>query len=472
MASLRSPPLLLAGLRHRDEPERVGQLAQGYSLRPRLPLAPEVEGQVPAVAPPSDAPLQAGVARAVAASRRGTTTSGDDQELVRFRSFYESWFGLALESTFLRAPATPAWVGHRTQAVAGYLTKLRGAVGARSRKANTVRLALIRAFSGRGWDVGVFATPIVCDTVRGLEALHPPVRMPTILGVSEEMLKLTLRVAQLTTPRFRDLSMAALGALLAYGLGSRVSELSATASLMTSDVDEAGVLVLAVHRNRHTLLVSDISAVLASGAVRCLGDGLGDHGGVQRLGSATGLHIVQRSSKTITRPVTTSFVVTPGAAAHSEAGLINLLIERVIAWVVAGGHRASDPLLSYRLSGSEHHLRDLRASGFRAYTKWAANEVGFPSAHFSSKSWKVGSVSHGLMIGESASSVATRGQHASFSSTKFYDVGHRAGAEPPSFGVPDRLVRLDIEREARERGAVAAAPRSEGLVGAPSFAFP
>ena len=78
--------------------------------------------------------------------------------------------------------------------------------------------------------------------------------------------------------------------------------------------------------------------------------------------------------------------------------------------------------------------------------KKLAVSQGFDSLHFSTKSWKKGTVSQGVSQGESNEQVKARGDHRTWSASTCYQVASTSTEPPPGFGLAKSVVVQEIDR--------------------------
>ena len=106
------------------------------------------------------------------------------------------------------------------------------------------------------------------------------------------------------------------------------------------------------------------------------------------------------------------------------------------SWFRESGGIPSDPLFSFRHGSSR---KCCKRNEFVASTKKVAVAVGLDNSHFSSKSWKVGRVSHEVIARDSESALLAHGNHRSVGAYMHYRPGGLIfGATDVSTGVSGR----------------------------------
>ena len=367
--------------------------------------------------------LQASIGVAVKAGYANSTIVRDDDVFEHFVEFLETNYGYVVRRhvDYFNADRCRR---HRAEAVSAYLTSLRNSPTAKIREPSAAMSALRRAFRLHSLSLDAFEPHgLAHSVVRGLRMLAPPVPHARKVGVSEQMVLLARTDALNSDPahHFRILRMLGLAALFAYAAGARASEFCAT----TVRVRDGAEL------NKHTILRRMTNVIMD-------GDRLLAFEMYPKSTKTTGYGRSIRS-----RPA--AIVFANGPATEGEAGLGPLLCGGLTKWLGDAGGLPEDPLFSLRHG---QYLKCCLRSDFVAYTKALASSVGLDASHFSSKSWKIGRVSHGVLAGEGEASLLARGNHRTSSANAHYRPrALLVGALGSALGIPDSLARDESRRD-------------------------
>jgi hypothetical protein len=320
---------------------------------------------------------------------------------------------------------------HRAEAVAGYLTQVRASSTARVREPYGVLGALRRAFRLHSLVLDAFGPDgLAYSVARGMRMISPPVPQSRKVGVTVHMLAVA-RDDSLTTgasPQERFSRLLGLSALFAYVAGARASEFCATSVRVRDGFEQ----------NKHTVLRRMVHVVSSGGLLRA----------VEIFPSSSKTTSYGRSIRARPKPI----VFTNGQAAEGELGLVPLLCAGIAAWLREAGSGPDDPLFSFR-HGS--YRKCVTRDDFSRYTKAVAAQVHLDPTHFSTKSWKVGRVSHGVVAGESEASLLARGNHRTSSASAHYRPGAILyGATAASLGISAELALDEARRDDCMRGVV------------------
>jgi hypothetical protein len=370
----------------------------------------------------SNSDLQTAIGRAVTASYAASTIVRDDVVFADFERFVESNFGYALAQhvDYFNADRCRR---HRAEAVAGYLATVRESSSASLREPFSVLAALRRAFRMHALLIDAFeAEGAAQAVVRGLRMLVPPVPQPRKVGVTESMIRMAQSDALGDSSRPLLHKMLGLAALYAYVAGARASEFCAT-SLHTRWGRE---------RNKHTILRNMTNVITVAGR-------------------DLSVEVFPRSSKTTgygrgSRSRPTAFAFCASHVVDGEAGLGALLCGALAQWLRRVGGAPSDPLFSFREDSGR--LCSCTREDFSLYTKTLASLTGLDPVHYSSKSWKVARVSHGVVAGESAPALLARGNHRSVGANQHYRPGASLfGAAAADVGISTELALDEARRD-------------------------
>jgi hypothetical protein len=381
----------------------------------------DIESRPP---PLSSAEVQARIGVAVVASYAASTLEYDDRVFADFEGFVEGNYGYVLgnQVDFFNSERCRR---HRAESVAGYLSGVRFSLSAPLRDPYAVLCALRRAFRLHALCLDSFGAESLSHRVaQGLRMLSPPVCQPKKVGVTREMLLFARADASLVITDRVSLQrrMLGLAAVYSYCAGARISELASTSSVYT---------------RRHTALWGMVHANYSGNTLMSV-------------------EVFTKSSKTTgpgrgarARPVVLEFHC--GDALTEESELSAFLGGGLVRWRSDSGGLAEDPVFCFRHGA---YRKCLSRGDFIAYTKQLAELCHLPAASFSSKSWKVGRVSRGVLAGEASVELLRRGNHLTVSANRHYRPIVRAlGRTPaPGLGVPDDFARSEIRRDHIQRG--------------------
>jgi hypothetical protein len=378
--------------------------------------------------PMANMELQTGIGAAVTAGYAGSTIVRDDDVFAHFTSFVTDVYGYEMtrHHDYFNADRCRR---HRSEAVAGYLTTVRVSPSARVREPFCVLGALRRAFRLHSLVMDAFGPDGLAHSVaRGLRMIVPPVPQSRKVGATVDMLS-AVRADSLSagvSPQERFTRMLGLAALFAYAAGARASE------FCTTSVRVRGGREL----NKHTLVRRMVHVVYVAGLLHAI-------------------EIFPASSKTTSygrgvRSRPKPIVFLNGPAAEGEPGLGSLLCVGIAAWLREAGSGPEDPMFSFRHGAFR---KTCTRDEFSAYTKAVAASVHLNPAHFSTKSWKVGRVSFGVVSGESEGALLARGNHLTVSANVHYRPGALLfGAAAASMGISAELARDESRRDDYMRG--------------------
>lgn len=410
-----------------------------FCCTPKLTERPSGHWFCPGCLPPGHGPrgvpesipkLKARIDRAVFAASSGKTRLADREMFKTFSRWYSETYEVEAGVTFLVAEQSGEMATHQVEAVGGFLTSLRDIECAKSKDPHATRLVLLREFSLNGWVETPLKSKLIINMIQGLMTKNPRQQEPVKIGVSFDMIQRACMDVTGTDVMRRMLGLAS---IWAYCLGSRNSEVSATSELVIGDVSEdTGEPMIVDSYNRHTILRREISGVYGEGQVY-------EFGGVDTSGSSATaaanqtlqrlvlednwqeLRILVHSTKTrklrvSSRSVTLVRGVGSQEGYHIETDLQNLLIREIPRWCLHANQLSDDPLFSLRRSsqGRPFRLKTLRGDQWAGYVKELALEQGFEPKHFSAKSWKKSTVTHGVSQGESREQIKARGDHVTW----------------------------------------------------------
>ncbi len=372
--------------------------------------------------PMSNMEVQTSIGLAVTASYAVSTLLYDDRIFSDFCLYIEATYGYILGRNidFFNGDKCRR---HRSECTAGYVSSLRTSDSAPLRDPFSAMNALRRAFRLNGLLVDAFGhDSLSLRVAQGLRILVPPVQQTMKVGVTETMLSLARRDALVLEIDRRSLYVRMLGlsAIYAYSAGARVSEFATTP------------------RSNHTVTWNMVR-------FRTVGDLI------------SSVEVFTRSSKTTgpgrgpkSRPLVLEFLSLQSAST-AEGELSSTLSGALWRWKTVSCGLPEDPVFAFR-HGS--YRKTLRREDFVAYTKGLASECGLPPSNFSSKSWKVGKVSRGVLAGDSTSDMLRRGNHRSLSANRFYRplVTSLGSVFSEGAGIPDQFARDEVERDAFLRG--------------------
>ena len=145
----------------------------------------------------------------------------------------------------------------------------------------------------------------------------------------------------------------------------------------------------------------------------------------------------------------------------NEAFLNNLLLKEIPLWSLFANPYPNDPLFSLRRTKNRQVgvLKVLQARNMREYTKSLANACGLDGNFFTPTSWKVGSVSYGVAVGENQHTIKTRADHVTWAASLHYQTGSVFSGSPPKFGLSESAALWEISRFHTAQLAVASAGR-------------
>lgn len=387
--------------------------------------------------PASSEVIQAGIGSTILAGYAHATTSSDPGVFTHFLHWHAGIYGVPwLEHVdFLNADVCAR---HRAEALAGYMISLSNS-DARLKNPKSVYQSLRRSFRLHNLKTDAFSSHSVTHRViLGLLRLNPPRRHTAKLGVTNTMLACALRDASSTVPSHTSFAsrVHGLAALYSYCAGSRVSEVAATPQ--------------SVPRNKHSLKVNMFVAPTP--------DTLEIH-------PASTKTTDWRNGSTATRPRIRVWGSNAAAGddSTSESVLVAFLVRALPAWFQVAQLSDMDCAFSYcyHAHGRAYHPHVSRDS-FAAYTKALATRVGLPPEHFSTKSWKIGRVSNGVLRGIPSSGLLARGNHLTRSANAHYRPMSVISGPPLSEsappGVPHQFAADEVRRLSGSHGARRGAP--------------
>lgn len=382
--------------------------------------------------PASSEVIQASIGSAILAGYAQATTTSDPGVLAHFLHWHAGVYGVPwLEHVdFLNADICAR---HRAEALAGYLVSLSNS-DARTRNPKAVYQSLRRSFRLHNIKTDAFVSHSVAHRViLGLLRLHPPRRHTAKIGVTDTMLACALADASAADSSHSGFAsrVHGLAALYSYCAGSRVSEVAATPK--------------SVPRNKHSLRVRMF--------VSPTPDTLEIH--------PTSTKTTDwRNGSTATRPRIRVWCSNAAAGddSTSESELVAFLVRALPAWFRVAQLSGNDCAFSFvhYTHGRAYHPHVSRDS-LAGYTKSLAVRVGLPPEHFSTKSWKVGRVSHGVLRGISSPGLLARGNHLSRSANAHYrPTSVLSGpvlsvSTPP--GIPHQFAADEVRRLSGSHGA-------------------
>jgi hypothetical protein len=215
--------------------------------------------------------------------------------------------------------------------------------------------------------------------------------------------------------------MLGLSALYAYCAGARVSEFASTNARTRVGREQ----------DKHTVLKNMVHSVD---------------------GGATAFEVFPRSSKTTSfgrrmsaRPSVIRFEVCSADSDDPELRLASFLCGALVAWFHDAKGAPTDPLFSFVHDGRR---KCLVRSDFAMYTKGLGTACGLPASSLSTKSWKVGRVSRGVLSGVDSAALLRRGNHRSEAANRHYrPVVSRSGPYTLGLGIPRAFALDEIRRD-------------------------
>jgi hypothetical protein len=372
--------------------------------------------------------LQSQISSTILAGYAGSTVASDGAVFAHFRHWHECTYGMdwIKNVDYLNVPGC---CRHRSEALSGYLYSLREST-ARVKCPSTVYHALKRSFRLVGISTDAFGRDTCADRVLlGLARLYPARRHVAKIGVSDSMLALALADASGTGLDHASLAtrVHGLAALFAYCSGGRVSECAASPRT--------------VPPNKHSLKVHMFETPSP---------------GVLEIFPLSTKTTDWRNSTASKRPRVRVWCTRTAAGVDdslSELALVSFLVGALPEWFQCACLRSGDVAFSFRhhARGRVYHCAVLRDS-LSSYTKNLASRASLPIAHFSTKSWKVGRVSHGVLRGASTASLLARGNHATASANVHYRPGADLVGPPLPASAPPGVPHVFALGEARRAG--------------------
>ena len=361
--------------------------------------------------PMANLDLQARIGEAVLAGYAGSTTSHDAVIFGHFADWCHTEYGFALVNN-VEYYNSDQCRRHRVESLAGFLACAHE--GPR-RNAGALFHSLRRSFALHTLRVDAFVpNGTAAMVVRGAAVLHPPVTRPKTVGATASMLTRARQDATIlqSDPQSMLLRMQGLSAVYAYAVGARVSEIAATRVATSGGVE----------LNKHTVLRSMVRV------------------------SPSAVEVFPISSKT-TGPAKRKpevYLFRSGDCANlGEASIDAFLCAEVSRFLLDALGLPEDPVFSFRHGIYRKCLtRDMLAR----YTKELGSLDGLHPDWCSSKSWKVGRVSHGVERGCSEAELLARGNHRSVTANKHYRPSVRF-TDNCAAGISTELALGEISRD-------------------------
>ena len=372
--------------------------------------------------------LQSRIGEAVRAAYAGSTIVHDDVIFSTFCNWCEGKYGVALVLNVPHFNSDTCRL-HRVECVSGFLASAH--VDGYGRNAGALFHALRRIFTLHSVLTDAFAPGgTASNVVRGAAVLRPPRPRPKTVGATHAMVvraRLDVECQHVDPPSMLR-RMLGLSALYAYAVGARVSEIAATR-----------VSVAGGHEiNKHTVLRSMVRV------------------------SPSSIEVFPASSKTTgpskRRPNVLVFFRGDCEALQSEEGINALLCVEIARFLAEAKGLPEDPLFSFR-----HGLfrKCLTRDMLSAYTKDLGSSCGLHPDWCSTKSWKVGRVSHGVETGAPEAELLARGNHRSATANRHYRPwGRPVECVPAVAGISTELALDEIRRD-RTRLGLASSSDSE-----------
>jgi len=369
---------------------------------------------------------------AVAASYASSTIAYDDVVFNDFIQWYVVTYGFAVSShvDFFNSDLC---FRHRSEATSGYVAQLESSSTARIRAPTAVVQALRRAFLLQNLRVDTMGTgTLTSHVVRGSRLLAGVTNHTRKLGVSHEMLILA-HVDAANRGTSHELMLArmhGLASIFAYSVGARVSEFACTRAKTRDGSYEL---------NKHTLL-NNMATFFPS------------------VGVPLSLEILPLSTKSTSssnprarnRPRPIVLVASVQSGGLSEVALSSFLVGALLRWKEDARSSPEDPIFSLRHLVHDRSYRTCcTRQSVSEYVKALARKVGLPTDNFSSKSFKISRVSHGVLRGEGEQLLLERGNHLATGSSRHYRP-HAAffGNVPvPPSGVSSDFILGEARRE-------------------------
>ena len=356
--------------------------------------------------------LQARIGEAARAGYAGTTTAHDDVIFAHFVEWCHTSYGFALVAN-VEYFNSDQCRRHRVESLAGFLACAHE--GPR-RNAGALFHSLRRSFALHSLRIDAFVpNGTAAMVVRGAAVLHPSVLRPKTVGATVAMIAQARQDASvsLCDPPGMLRRMLGLSAIYSYAVGARISELA------TTRVAVSGGWEL----NKHTVLRSMVRYCPPT------------------------LEIFPTSTKTTgpsrRRPDVLIFRGGDGAAS-SEIGLNAFLFAEITRFLADAGGLPVDPVFSFRHG---IFLKCLTRDALSSYTKELGSAEGLHPDWCSTKTWKVGRVSHGVERGCPETELLARGNHRSSSSSKHYRPSGRAAVVFCAAGISRELALGEISRD-------------------------
>ena len=427
---------------------------------------------------PSSVPdISDAITRTLLSSSTGTTRNSDALVFSFFEGHcldhYLSEFDISVEEFFSSTSPGEGVLSIRIEMACGFLTCAKDYEDLPIRSATRVRQSLVREFQVRNLDDTAFHVPRTVQVVDALTAAQPVKAAFTKVAVTTSMVETALLHAKdpSTDPSIEVRRMCALGCLLQYALGGRISEFASTSELWALWSAERGAATTSVVHDRHTLLVSDIHCLGVDGSAFPLSQ-LSEPiiGPIARI---VGLCLTLRSSKTHQKPKVVNWFLSSHAVPSTNGGrdsipmtqghmlLVDELISLVPAFARFANAESHRPLLSMRRSLPNQpplSYKKLVARMIGEYTKELAYAHKLDARFFSSKSWKCGVVSNAKAAGQSPEAVRSVGQHASDTSSRRYQAGATSNEQTPLYGITDLVARSEITAFLNRHDAIARGP--------------
>jgi len=381
--------------------------------------------------PASSKDVQSGISSAILAGYANSTVSSDPGVFAHFRHWHEGTYGIPwLEHLdFLNADVCSR---HRSEALAGYLRSL-STSDARMRDPKAVYQALRRSFRLYNMKTDAFGTGSVAHRViLGLLRLHPPRRHTAKIGVTDSMMALALADASVAESSHSALAtrVHGLASIYSYCAGGRVSECAATPH--------------SVPRNKHTLKVRMF---------------VSPSPGTLEIHPSSTKTTDWRNGSAAKRPRIRVWCsdAAAGDDSTSESALVAFLVRALPSWFEVARLSGNDCAFSYvHLAHGRSYHPCVSRDSLASYTKSLAVRVGLPPEHFSTKSWKMGRVSHGVLRGISTPGLLARGNHLSESANEHYRpiaiVRSSALSSASSPGIPHQFAADEARRINRGHG--------------------
>jgi hypothetical protein len=380
----------------------------------------DVESRPP---PMSNHALQESIGKAVMDGYAASTVVYDDRVFVDFSNFIELNYGyvLARNVDFFNGMRC---VRHRSESVSGYLTSLDESLSAPLKDPFAALCALRRAFRLHSLLTDAFGSDgLSVQVARGLRMRKPPVPQIRKVGVTSDMLLMARADASGSGLDWTSMMIRLLGlaSVYAYCAGARVSEFAWTNTL-----------------NKHTVTRDMVHVVLVDGM-------------------PSAIEIYPRSSKNTSfgrrisaRPGVIRF--NRAVSNDPETDLMSFVCGALVGWLRDSSGVGSDPVFSFRHGGFR---KCLTREDFGQYTKGLSVACDLPPASFSTKSWKIGKVSRGVLNREDSACLLKRGNHRSLSANRHYrPVVSVSGSVSLGLGIPRSFAGDEIRRDAFLRQGV------------------